>query len=149
MTLSIDKPHFELLKAYAEEAYPNECCGFLLGEADDAGKTVRATMPTRNEREAEAQHHRFLISPEMYLKMQRYARERGLEILGFYHSHPNGVARPSAYDVEHAWPWYSYVIVAVQEGQASEVTSWQLREDRSGFDQEKIVVLEETNALQT
>ena len=74
------------------------------------------------------------------MKAERSARKQGLKLLGFYHSHPNAPARPSAYDLEHAWPWYSYVIVSIRDGQDEQMTSWVLQDDRSQFDAEEVVV---------
>lgn len=138
MAIKIDRKHFELIKAYAVAAYPNECCGFLLGRPQNGNKEVLRTFPAANAREGSEQYHRFLITPELFLQCEKFARERNLDIVGFYHSHPNAEARPSEYDIEHGWPWYSYVIVSVKDGKAKDVTSWILEEDRSGFRQEKI-----------
>ncbi|MCG8604725.1 M67 family metallopeptidase, partial [bacterium] len=77
------------------------------------------------------------------LQAEKFARERGMDIVGFYHSHPNADARPSKYDLEHGWPWYSYVIVSVRSGHAGDLTSWKLREDRRQFDEEEIRVAKE------
>jgi len=141
MALRIDNEHLEMIKALGEESFPNECCGFLLGKVDSEGeKVIGSAIPAANERESEEQYHRFLISPNAYLKAERYAREHSLEILGFFHSHPNAEARPSEYDREHAWPWYSYLIVSVKEGVAEDLTSWRMDDDRSRFSQEEILI---------
>ena len=68
------------------------------------------------------------------------ARAKGLDIIGFYHSHPNAPAHPSQYDVDHAWPFYSYVIVSIMDKSSDAITSWILKDDRSAFDEEEIVV---------
>jgi proteasome lid subunit RPN8/RPN11 len=81
---------------------------------------------------------RFLIGPDEYRRAERHASDTGLEIVGFYHSHPDHPARPSQYDLDHAWPFFSYVIVSVREGVSGDMTSWRLREDRSAFDQEDL-----------
>jgi proteasome lid subunit RPN8/RPN11 len=141
MALRIDNEHLEMIKALGEESFPNECCGFLLGKVDSKGeKVIESAIPVANERETEEQYHRFLISPNAYLKAERYAREHALEILGFFHSHPNAEAKPSEYDREHAWPWYSYLIVSVKEGGAEALTSWTMDDDRSRFSQEEILI---------
>jgi proteasome lid subunit RPN8/RPN11 len=141
MALKINKDHLEMIKALGEESFPNECCGFLLGKMDAEGqKVIASTIPATNERESEEQYHRFLITPSAYLKAERYARENKLEILGFFHSHPNAQAKPSEYDREHAWPWYSYMIVSVKEGKAEDVTSWTMNDDRSRFSEEEILI---------
>ncbi|MFQ5771858.1 MAG: M67 family metallopeptidase, partial [bacterium] len=131
MILKIDHKHLELIKAYGLESYPNECCGFLLGKQNIGEKEVQSTLPAFNAREGKEQYHRFLITSRDYLQGEKFARERGMDIIGFYHSHPDAKARPSHYDLEHGWPWYSYLIVSVKKHNADEVTSWVLKEDRS------------------
>ena len=86
----------------------------------------------------EGPRRRFLVTPKDYREAERRAGEVGGELLGFYHSHPDHPARPSQYDLDHAWPFFSYVIVSVREGVSGDMTSWRLREDRSGFDQEDL-----------
>ncbi|NIR50745.1 M67 family metallopeptidase [candidate division KSB1 bacterium] len=142
MALKIDKKHFELIKAYGEESYPNECCGFLFGKIRNGDKDVVSTMPANNAQMQSEQYHRFLIRPDVFLDNEKFAKKRGLEIIGFYHSHPNAAARPSKYDLDHAWPMYSYVIVSVSENKANDVTSWTLADERSQFKEEDIIVLE-------
>jgi proteasome lid subunit RPN8/RPN11 len=130
----------EAIRRHGEETWPHECCGLLLGrvEADGRTKRVSAVEKLVNERE-DSRHNRFLIAPETFLAADRSARRRGLEILGFYHSHPGAPAVPSEFDREHAWPFYSYIIVSVIDGSARELHSWTLAEDRTHFDAEPIV----------
>ena len=122
-----------------EKAFPSEACGFLIGHEEPQGKRVLSVVPTQNHRAPEEQHHRFTITPEDFLACEKLARNQGQDIIGFYHSHPNAEARPSDYDREHAWPWYSYLIVSVREGRAQNTTSWILKSDRGLFDEEPIV----------
>ena len=123
-----------------ERAYPNECCGILLGvDGGDRGRGVTRIFPARNARETEERHHRFEISPEDYMAAEAEAARMELDIIGFYHSHPGHDAVPSDYDREHAMPWYSYVIVAVKHGLSDDIKSWTLIPDRSGFAAEQIV----------
>lgn len=142
MALKIDKNHLELIKAYGEEAFPYECCGFLLGKQMDGDKEVLSTLPAANSGEVKERHHRFLITPEQFLQGEKFAKERNMDIIGFYHSHPNAEAIPSKFDLEHGWPWYSYVIVSVKNNEAQEVTSWVLEEDRTKFKEEEIITIE-------
>ncbi len=119
---------------HGARAYPNECCGALLGVAgDDGAHQVRALLALDNRREGEAARTRFLITGEDMIWAQKQARAQGLDIIGFYHSHPDHPARPSEFDREHAWPGYSYIIVAVAGGEPQEATSWVLADDRSQF----------------
>ena len=128
------------IRAHGREAYPHECCGALLGsEGGDGVRAVVALHEADNRREAGAAPRRFLITAEDYRTIERAARERSLDVLGFYHSHPDHPARPSDYDREHAFPWYSYVIVAVLDGVAGETTSWILDDDRVSFQEESVV----------
>jgi proteasome lid subunit RPN8/RPN11 len=122
-----------------EAAYPNECCGVLIGEVDNAGvKTVRSTLTIDNAREDGEQYHRFLITPEDMMKAEQTARANKLDVIGFYHSHPDHPSAPSGYDKDHALPFYSYVIVSVDKGKAQVLTSWELTDDRSNFVKEKV-----------
>src|SRR5579885_3116377 len=84
--------------------------------------------------------NRFLITPEDFVQSEREARRRGVDILGFYHSHPDHPARPSEYDREHAWPWYTYLISKVDNGIPQETTAWVLSEDRLQFVPEQMTI---------
>jgi proteasome lid subunit RPN8/RPN11 len=127
------------IRADGEAAYPNECCGVLIGEIDNTGiKTVKSTMTINNAREDGEQYHRFLITPEDMMKAEQTARANKLDVIGFYHSHPDHPCAPSGYDRDHALPFYSYVIVSVDKGKAQVLTSWELTDDRSDFVKEEI-----------
>ena len=132
--------HDLAIREHGQRAYPYECCGFMLGSIEEGVRRVERVEPALNARGEEERHNRFTISPEAYLAAEKAARAADLEVLGFYHSHPDAPARPSAYDLEHAWPWYSYVIVAVREGTAEQMTSWQLEDDRSKFNEQAVQV---------
>lgn len=139
MALEINAALLEDIRRHGARAYPNECCGALLGMVDaEGGKQVRALLPLDNRREGEAARTRFLVTAEDYLHIEKQARAQQLDILGFYHSHPDHPARPSEYDREHGLPWYSYVIVRVSAGEPQEATSWVLSEDRSRFVEESL-----------
>lgn len=127
------------IRAHGERDYPYECCGLLVGRFDAGGvKEVSETYPISNAREEEAKRTRFLIRPGELLRGERHARSRGLDVVGFYHSHPDVAAVPSAYDLEHAWPTYSYVVVSVRAGRAADLRSWEMEPDRSRFNEEEI-----------
>jgi proteasome lid subunit RPN8/RPN11 len=128
------------IAAHGERDYPYECCGLLLGSFSDNGaKTIAEVFPISNAREEQAKRNRFLIRPEELIRGERYAETKGLEIVGFYHSHPDHPAVPSQYDLEHAWPLYSYIVVSVSEGLAQDLRSWEMKADRSCFKEEEIV----------
>jgi proteasome lid subunit RPN8/RPN11 len=125
------------IRDYGARDYPNETCGAMLGVDGADGREVRALFPLTNRRD-DSPRNRFSITAEDFRAAERAAKEQGLELVGWYHSHPDHPARPSEYDREHAWPWYSYIIVSVAGGQPRELTSWQLSDDRSDFQLEEI-----------
>lgn len=127
------------IRSHGERDYPYECCGLLLGSFTDGGlKLVSETYAISNAREEEAKRNRFLIQPEELLRGERYARDKDLEVVGFYHSHPDSPAVPSQYDLEHAWPTYSYIIVSTASGGTGDFRSWEQQPDRLRFNEEEI-----------
>ncbi|OFW00867.1 MAG: hypothetical protein A3G20_06575 [Acidobacteria bacterium RIFCSPLOWO2_12_FULL_59_11] len=139
MATALRQQELEGIRQQGAQAYPNECCGVLLGKEQDGRKVVVDILPLQNARE-DSPRNRFLILPEDLLHSDREARNRGLDILGFYHSHPDHPARPSEYDREHAWPWYTYIIVAVEQGIPRDLTGWLLSDDRKSFLPEEIQI---------
>ena len=131
------------MREHAQRDYPFECCGLMLGRFAEGRKVVVQTYPISNAREEEAKRNRFLIRPEELMRGEKYARENGFEVVGFYHSHPDDRAVPSQYDLEHAWPTYSYIVVSVEKGQAVDLRSWEMESDRSRFNQEEITIVSE------
>jgi proteasome lid subunit RPN8/RPN11 len=124
----------ERIRREGEKSYPNECCGILLGRTGAEGsRVVEDLVPIENAWETGEQYHRFQIEPEDMMRAEREARKRGLDVLGFYHSHPDHPAKPSDFDREQALPFYSYIITAVERGIAGDLTSWELKTDRSEF----------------
>lgn len=126
-----------------ERCYPEECCGIIFGRlADGQAKYAECLEPIANSFDAEEKYHRFLITPEAMMQAELKARESHMDIVGFYHSHPDQEAVPSQYDQEHALPVYSYMIVSVVQGKAAAVKSWELMADRqdSRFFREETVV---------
>jgi proteasome lid subunit RPN8/RPN11 len=121
------------MRAHGEETFPHECCGFMLGTTEDGVQRIVEVRAQANER-TESRENRFVISPGQFREAEKRARAAGLQLVGIYHSHPDSPARPSEYDRDHAWPWFSYLIVSVRGGKAAEANAWQLRDDRSGFD---------------
>ena len=131
----------EQISAHGERDYPYECCGLLLGRFGPNGdKLCQGTLAISNAREEAAKRNRFLIRPEELLHGEHVAAANGQEVIGFYHSHPDHPAVPSDYDREHAWPTYSYVVVAVASGRAGDLRSWELQANRSRFDEEIISI---------
>ena len=126
----------DAIARHGELAYPEECCGFLVGSSTDGpnpgGRVVRATRPVEN-RVAADRAHRFVIPPEELLRAQRELEGTPQEVLGFYHSHPDHPAVPSEFDREHAWPWYSYAVLSVSHGVAGELGVFELDPEERRF----------------
>jgi proteasome lid subunit RPN8/RPN11 len=133
------------IRRHGEETFPYECCGALIGRTVEANAAeggrdgerrllVDTVVPLPNTTE-EGPRRRFLVRPSDYRHADRRATELGAELLGFYHSHPDHPARPSQYDLDHAWPTFAYVIVSVMSGAAADMTVWFLKDDRSTFEE--------------
>lgn len=118
---------------HLEAGYPNEACGVMLGRDG----VITEIAPAGNER-TDSARNRYLIDPLAYMKIERDADRRGVQVLGIYHSHPDVAARPSQFDLDNAWPDLSYLIVSVCKGKAVESLCWRLREDSRQFDEEPI-----------
>lgn len=127
--VSISAATISRIREHASETYPHECCGALI-EKDG---TIVDAFPLPNTAE-EGAARRFRVGPDDYRRSEARATVIGGTLSGFYHSHPDAPARPSAYDLEHAWPNWSYVIISVTQEGPGDVTVWRLRDDRSTFD---------------
>jgi proteasome lid subunit RPN8/RPN11 len=140
LTLLLNKRQIREIRDHAEEGYPNEVCGFLVGTTgkDDEERSVLRIRPAPNTFEGN-RRTRFNIHPREIMALEDELEGSGSKILGFYHSHPDYPAAPSLYDQEHAWPWYSYVVVSVVAKKFGHLTSWRLAEDRSDFHEETVV----------
>lgn len=140
--LTITEGADQAIRAHGQETYPHECCGALVGRDDRV--TAIVALPNTTE---EGPRCRFLVRPSDYREAERRASELGAELLGFYHSHPDHPARPSQYDLDHAWPTFAYIIVAVAAASAGlarqsaggatagDLTVWYLKDDRSSFEE--------------
>lgn len=135
--LKINEELARKIRAHGVETYPHECCGAILGRDNDGSREVLGLMPLANRRD-DSPRNRFEVTPDDVRLSEKTARDQELELIGWYHSHPDAPARPSEFDREHAWPWYSYIIVGVQSGEACDMNSWRLRDDRSAYDSEAI-----------
>ncbi|MDQ2100897.1 MAG: M67 family metallopeptidase [Tychonema bourrellyi B0820] len=147
--IALSDSHILSIRTHAENTYPEECCGLLLGTIASNIKTLVEVWPTKNAWSAEAEHNwpeqkvltekrRYAISPADMLKAMKDARDRNLEIIGIYHSHPDCAAVPSECDRTLAWPQYSYIIVSVQQGRSEDLRSWSL-DTESNFQAEEIL----------
>ncbi|HXO41452.1 MAG TPA: M67 family metallopeptidase, partial [Thermoanaerobaculia bacterium] len=133
--LAVSAADMDAIGRHAVRTYPEECCGFLLGEERGGTTRVDRVVPAANERQ-DSRHNRFVMSPETVLAAHKEARAAGLSVVGYYHSHPDHPAEPSQFDREHAWPGLSYLIVSVCRGQVDRARSWRLRDDRERFAEE-------------
>jgi proteasome lid subunit RPN8/RPN11 len=123
----------------ARDGYPEEICGVLVGSADGAAeRSIVRVVPVGNAREDE-RNRRYLISAETLRGIESAANSDGLDVVGFYHSHPDHPAVPSTFDRDHSWPWYTYLIVSVDKGNSVIARAWRLAEDRSTFQEEEIL----------
>ena len=127
MSLILTPEQIIQIEREGSAAYPNECCGALLGRDNSAGegseRIVQRLEPLVNAFTAGEQYHRFSLDPLQLMKLEKTASGAGLAVLGFYHSHPDVAARPSEYDRLHAWSFYSYVIVSIVKQKPAEMTS--------------------------
>ncbi len=154
--LRLHTNHLQEIQTHAQSTYPEECCGILIGSQQDDTKTLIQVLPTENSWNDEtadtfgsiearnqlqqSRRNRFSIAPAAMLQAQKQARDRHLDIIGIYHSHPDYPAVPSEFDRVIAWQQYSYIIVSVQQGEASEFRSWSLDQDHQ-FQPEDINIL--------
>ena len=129
-SIVIARSQINAIVAHARVGAPDEVCG-VVAVRDG---TVISVVPTRNA--ASTPRNRFEIDSRDLMRIVDIERD-GLDV-GFYHSHPDHPARPSQFDLDHAWPFFSYIIVSVRGGVPEDMTSWRLREDRSAFDQEDL-----------
>jgi proteasome lid subunit RPN8/RPN11 len=141
MTLRLPGALADEIRRHGEAAYPAECCGAMVGRAEGAAKEVLRLSPAVNRRTDDP--HRYLIAPDDLRQLEREVREEGQEIVGYYHSHPDHPARPSAFDAEHAWPWYSYLIVRIDRGRGADLASWVLDDEHPLMHPESLDVLSE------
>ncbi len=140
--LKISRALTSRIETHGVETYPHECCGALLGRdgavaPENAQREVLDLLPLANRRN-DSPRNRFEVTPEDVRLAEATAREKGFELIGWYHSHPDAPARPSEFDREHAWPWYSYIIVSIQKGAPRDFTSWRLQDDRAAYDSEAL-----------
>ncbi|AFZ14844.1 Mov34/MPN/PAD-1 family protein [Crinalium epipsammum PCC 9333] len=150
MAIKLLPEHLQTIINHAESTYPEECCGIMLGKMDSTDKTVVEVWQTENAWSAEtaddyvdaevvtSKRRRFAIAPLDMLKAQKAARQSQLNIVGFFHSHPDYPAIPSEFDRTYAWQEYSYIIVSVVQGKAGDIRSWCL-DDTHQFQAEEII----------
>ena len=146
--LQFKRADYEEIRRHGEETYPHECCGILIGTSEGDVRTVRATVRCGNTR-TDSPQNRYNIDPRELVRAQREAHERGLDIVGFYHSHPDHPAHWSPTDFEEAhWIGCSYVISGVEKGKAAVTNSFALigtREEDKALVDEEVAVSDESH----
>ena len=149
MTLCIVRNVLNEIRSHAEATYPEECCGLLIGReaasavpAPRSRKTITESIRMNNAYDG-PKHNRYNIDPLEFFKADRVISQKGLTVAGIYHSHPDHPASCSRFDLEHSFPWYSYVIISVPKGHAGETMSWAPREDHDSAIQEEIEILDQ------
>ena len=138
----LTKKIIDQFESHGENEYPHECCGFILGEFEDGKGVALEYIQAENTKE-ENRERRFLIDPMAYQHAEDEADERGLSVISIVHSHPDHPHNPSDFDRDHAWPGFSYIIIAVHKGKSVSFKSWQLSQDRKVFYEEYVTVRED------
>ncbi|MDX2302772.1 MAG: M67 family metallopeptidase [Microscillaceae bacterium] len=128
LNLSIDPDVIIAMQKHAEEAYPNECCGFFYGK-DGEIRQILLSSPVDNSKEGD-QRRRFEIHPKDYMRAEQFALLHDTTLLGVYHSHPEHPAIPSEHDLKQALPYFSYIIISVKSRLAEDMRSWRLNEEK-------------------
>jgi proteasome lid subunit RPN8/RPN11 len=135
--IRIEPEPWRVMVAHARKTYPNECCGAMLGQLDDGGKIVREAMPLENAFTG-AQAARYELRPEDLLVADRAARERSLDLIGIYHSHPDCNAYFSPTDLKNSCPWYSFVVLSIHKGEFDHANSWLPNADQTEAAKEEL-----------
>ena len=139
MPVILEKVALQSIFNHARSTYPEECCGFLLGSDSRLRKINRALRAQNSSNESP--RNRYNIQPEELIHADEEARKLRLNLIGIYHSHPDAAAQPSSIDLEHAWPWYTYLVLSVQSGEPRYITAWLLNEDGSRFNREHLKIV--------
>ena len=127
------------IEYHAEQKYPEECCGILLGKSEEGNHSILDCLEIDNSQD-ENRRRRFLITPAQYRFAEQVARDMKSELLGFYHSHPDHPAAPSVFDTDHGLPWFTYLIVGVHQGKATTLTAWQLNDSHTHFLEQTMIL---------
>lgn len=150
-SIVLDRQMLDEMHSHALSTFPEECCGLMFGNfsdnTNDRAIEVVSLQRMDNAFEPFQRYHRYSLDPKEFLKAEKNAVERGEEIIGVYHSHPNAPAKPSEFDRAHAWPDLSYVIVQIVNGKILETKSWVLKDDKKGFLPQEICVRTTAKAI--
>ena len=135
--IRIESEPWAAMVSHARRTYPDECCGAMLGTADDGGKIVSVAMPLENAFQG-AQAARYELRPEDLLAADRAARSRNMDLIGIYHSHPDCDAYFSQTDLKNSCPWYSFVVLSIQKGEFHHANSWLPNAEQTEATQEEL-----------
>jgi len=137
--IRIEELAWQVMLDHAYTAYPRECCGILLGvEQADGERVVTSAFPCRNTYEGD-QSDRFQIDPRDQVRANLRSRSEDIDILGFFHSHPDCDAYFSATDLKNSWPWYSNVVLSIRHGEIAGAAAFQANEDQSHSEAEELL----------
>ena len=136
--IHITEDAWGVIRDHLEGAYPREGCGILLGKSDGAGRTASVAVPCRNAYEGE-QKDRFQLDPREQIAADRKARELGLDVIGFFHSHPDCDAYFSKTDLENSCPWYSFVVLSIKKGKFDHANSFLPNADQTAAEKEELI----------
>ena len=136
--IRIETEPWTAMVAHARATYPNECCGAMLGSIDAYEKTVHAAAPLDNAFAGEQARYYQLRSEDL-LAADKAARERGMALIGIYHSHPDCGAYFSETDLKNSCPWYSFVVLSIQKGEFDHANSWLPDADQTKADKEELI----------
>ena len=140
--LILSQTHLTEIQEHGVEAYPYECCGAMLGSQKGEEKETQKIIRIENtwDSDTETKHRRFAITAQDYKELEAFAKQEKLALLGFYHTHPDHPAQPSQTDLNYAWPFFSYIILAVSKGKAAEINSFVLDLDKNIFVKEELKI---------
>ncbi len=141
MTIKLSQDLQQQIFRQMEDTYPNEGGGFLLGNLEGDDTEIVDVTQVENVFEEPEQHHRYAMTPQDWMQLEDEAEARSLSLVGYYHSHPDSPAIPSEYDRDHALPNFVYIITSVEDSKVVDMRVWRLREDRTQFDGETLMIL--------
>ncbi len=142
MTIILTRDILTRIEKHAENTYPEEGAGLLIGQVNGETRQVQAVLELTNTSRVETRRNRYLISPQDLLRGEKEAAARSMDVFGVFHSHPDHPDQPSEFDRQWALPWFSYMITSVNGGKAAGSRSWRLSEDRQHFNEEPIHISE-------
>ena len=145
----VKQEQLDAMLAHAASTFPEECCGLLIGGFNEEKKIVRSTKQIQNTYEPSERYHRYTIDPRAYMETEIEAQNRGEEVVGIYHSHPNAPAKPSPFDQNYAWPTLSYIVIEVRDKKPIKAASWVLKDDRTDFTPEDLEIVSKERQEET